>query len=182
MGLKINFVCQGLILLLAINGSDADKKNGEQFVTVQNLKNSNKEAKLLEPNTKKLTDKVWYALRNAVYSHDFDSAAKIIGQDPAILSATNSIGETVLHFIAVENDIEGVAWLHSKGADINTRNEFGDPVIFEVASLGYKELFAWFIKSGANLKALNNSNQNIDTYLLEMDNPEMAKWIRENYK
>ena len=75
-----------------------------------------------------------------------------------------------------------MAWLHSKGADINTRNEFGDPVIFEVASLGYKELFAWFIKSGANLKALNNSNQNIDTYLLEMDNPEMAKWIRENYK
>ena len=182
MGLRVNVVCQGLSLLLAISGCDTDKKDGRQFVSVQNLKNSNKEAKFLEPSTNKSTDKVWYALRNAVYSHDFDSASNIIGQDPAILSATNSIGETVLHFVAVENDIEGVAWLHSKGADINTRNQFGDPVIFEVASLGYKELFAWFIKSGANLHVFNKNNQNIDAYLLDMNHPEMAKWIRENYK
>jgi ankyrin repeat protein len=182
MELRSSLVFQALILLLALSGCDTNKKEDKQFANVQNLKSSNEDAKLLEQNQNRSSDKSWYALRNAVYSHDFDSASTILGQDPAMLSSTNSIGETVLHFVAVENDIEGVAWLYSKGADINTRNKFGDPVIFEVASLGYKELFAWFIKSGANLHVLNGNDQNIDAYLLEYDHPEMAKWIREHYK
>lgn len=171
-----------LFMILALSGCDANKKEGGQFANASNLKIGSEDEKLLNGNQSDTTDKLWYAFRNAVYSHDFDSATSILKQYPAMLSSKNSIGETVLHFVAVENDIEGVSWLHSKGADINTRNKFGDPVVFEVASLGYKELFAWFIKSGANLRVLNGNDQNIDAYLLDLDRPEMAKWIRENYK
>jgi ankyrin repeat protein len=68
---------------------------------------------------------------------------------------TDSCGETALHFLAIENDLEGVAWLHRKGQPIDTVDGFGEPVIFAVAQLGYKELFTWFAHTGANLNARN---------------------------
>jgi len=171
------------ILLAGIGlcGCDTKSMNTGQFSSTRNLSNSNDGEKKLIENKSETTDDMWYSFRNAVYSHDFVAASSILTLHPRIISSTNSIGETVLHFVAVENDIEGVAWLYSKGANINTKNKFGDPVIFEVASLGYKELFAWFVKSGANLHALNKESQTIDVYLLDMGQPEMAKWIRENY-
>ena len=63
----------------------------------------------------------------------------------------NGIGETVLHFLAVENDREGVSWLHSRGFSLNETNAFGIPMIFEVAQLEYRDLFLWFTHHGADL-------------------------------
>lgn len=39
----------------------------------------------------------------------------------------NGIGETGLHFLAVENDGAAVAWLHARGSDLNTRDPFDSP-------------------------------------------------------
>ena len=125
-------------------------------------------------------DDRWYELRNAVYAKDFPVATDLLRQQASLLHLSNSLGETVLHFLAVENDAEGVAWLHSRGADIDTKNKFGTPVLFEVASLEYKELFRWFVEQGADTRATDEEGQDIVLHLLEYDHEEMAEWVRKN--
>jgi len=123
------------------------------------------------------TKESWYDLRNSVYAKDFDAAAKLLTAEPGLLRATNGIGETVLHFLAVEDDLEGVAWLHSRGADINTKNEFGTPALFEVASLGYQDLFYWFVAHGADVDARDQHDADLVAYLHEFNDEEIAGWV-----
>ena len=56
----------------------------------------------------------------------------------------NPLGETVLHLLVFDNDAEGIAWLHARGADLDTKNQFVTPVISEVAQLGYQDLVGGF--------------------------------------
>ena len=93
---------------------------------------------IVNPNT---TDPKWSHFRDVIYSGDFSQAEIILRADPALLHMMNSIGETVLHFLAIEDDQDGVAWLHARGADIDNKNAFGEPLIFEVGSVGHKEMF-----------------------------------------
>ena len=123
-------------------------------------------------------DPAWYALRNALFAEHYDEATQLIASRPELLHLMNGIGETVLHFLAVEDDQSAVAWLHARGADINTKNEFGTPVLFEVASLGYKKLFGWLIEAGANAHAQDADGQDLIEHLLEYDKDEMADWVR----
>ena len=81
------------------------------------------------------TSPKWYELRDLVAGKKFEGAAVLLAREPSLRSAVNGLGETVLHYQAVENDEEGVAWLSSQGFDINIRNELGTPVVFEVAQL-----------------------------------------------
>jgi ankyrin repeat protein len=124
------------------------------------------------------TDERWYELRNAIYRMNLQLAADMLHREPSLLKLSNAIGETVLHFLAVENHTEGVAWLHHQGSPIDTKNKFGIPVLFEVASLQNKELFKWFVEKGADIQATNSEGQDIVEHLLEFDDTEMADWVR----
>ena len=124
------------------------------------------------------TVSIWQEFRDVVYSGDFARADKMLSEKPALLHMMNSIGETVFHFLAVENDLDGVVWLHAKGADLDTKNAFGQPVLFEVASLGYKELYRWFVDKGVDIRATDNEGHDIVLHLLEYDRSEMAEWVR----
>jgi ankyrin repeat protein len=125
------------------------------------------------------TDKRWYAFRNLVRARDYAAAQKSLDADKALLGLRNQTGETVLHWLAVENEGNGVAWLRLKGADIDTKNKFGTPVIFEVAQLGYKDLFRWFVDVGADLKAVDQYGQGLAEYLEDAGKSEMAEFVRE---
>lgn len=120
-----------------------------------------------------MSEKNWYLLRNKVFERKYSEASILLKEESELVDVRNGIGETVLHFLAVENDIEGVAWLKSRGFDLDCKNEFGVPVVFEVAQLGYRELLEWFQKHGANLFAKDNENQSIIEYLKEYDEIEM---------
>ena len=123
-------------------------------------------------------DSHWYELRNSVGSRNFSVAQALISSHPDILTSCNGIGETVLHFLAIEDDLEGVAWLHERGSDLDTRNEFGTPVLFEIAQLGYEKLFQWFIEHGANIRAIDSSNQGIVEYLQDFQEHEKVAFVR----
>jgi hypothetical protein len=90
-----------------------------------------------------------------VFSSRFNEAQRLFCEFPALRLMTNGCGETALHFLAIENDLDGVLWLQERGFSIDTVDAFGEPVIFAVAELGYKELFSWFVSKGANLRAKN---------------------------
>jgi hypothetical protein len=70
----------------------------------------------------------------------------MLRETPALLFLTSGLGETALHYLAVEDDLEGVAWLKAKGADLDTKNRFGTPVLFEVAQLEYRMLYGWWFR------------------------------------
>ena len=126
------------------------------------------------------TDPAWHKLRDAVEAGEFSQAEALLLEQPTLIHMTNGIGETSLHFLAVENDIEGVAWLHARGADLNTKNSFGTPVLFEVAQLEYRELFTWFIENGADANATDREGQDIARHLLDYNHEGMAEWVRQN--
>ena len=115
----------------------------------------------------------WYELRDAVLQKDFSAADRLLEAHPALSVARNGIGETVLHFLAVENDEAGVAWLKSRGFALDTKNEFGTPAVFEVAQLRHKALLNWFIESGADISGKDGEGRDIRTYLTEFDCSDM---------
>jgi len=124
------------------------------------------------------TDPAWYELRNALYAQEYERSVALVENRPELVHLVNGIGETVLHFLAVENDQAGVFWLHSRGADINTKNSFGEPVLFEVAALGYKELFTRLVAAGADPFTAGADGQGLVDYLSEFENEDMATWVR----
>lgn len=133
------------------------------------------------------TNPLWYDLRNSVYRREFVDAQDLLTANPNLLDLRNSIGETVLHFLAVENDLEGVRWLHARGFTLNTRNRFGEPMIFEVAALGHKELLLWLAHQGVDFSVVDRANRRILTYLRKNRDEarkrrgeEMAQFLLEN--
>jgi ankyrin repeat protein len=123
------------------------------------------------------TPPVWYEFRNLVFFQRFDEAGSLLAKTPDLISMTDSCGETALHFLAIENAIEGVRWLRERGASINTVDAFGEPLIFSVAQLGYKDLFSWHVRQGADLSALSKDGLNLIAHLHEYEKEEMADWI-----
>jgi ankyrin repeat protein len=119
----------------------------------------------------------WYELRALVAGRKFAVAAALLAREPSLRSTVNGLGETVLHYQAVENDEEGVSWLSSHGFDLNTRNAFGTPVVFEVAQLDYRDLLRWFFSNGADLKCRDREGKNIKEYVLDYGDEEIARHL-----
>jgi ankyrin repeat protein len=67
---------------------------------------------------------------------DLDRAARLLSEHPELLNARWIHGETVLHFLAIEGQIEAVAFLAQRGADVRAPNTSGDAPLVEVARLG----------------------------------------------
>jgi ankyrin repeat protein len=127
------------------------------------------------------TSSEWRQLRDAICQGEFSAAAALLHTHPHLLDERNGIGETVLHFLAVEDHLPGVAWLHAQGASVKTSNEFGTPILFEVALLGYRDLFLWLVQHGADLKQLNQSGDSLQDYLAEYQCVKMLKFINEHF-
>ena len=122
----------------------------------------------------------WYQLRNAACQGDFETAHTLLRTNPNLLDDRNGIGETVLHFLAVEDCLPGIEWLHARGASLNTTNKFGTPLLFEVAQLGYRDLLLWLVAHGADPKQTDNNGQSLRSYLTEYDKPDMIAFLDEH--
>jgi ankyrin repeat protein len=122
----------------------------------------------------------WYQLRDALYEADYSSAASLLQEHPHLLSERNGIGETVLHFLAVENCLGGIRWLHARGASLNSTNKFGTPLLFEAAQLKYRELVAWLLDQGADVKQRDSGNRSIQEYLTAYETPDMVAFVNEH--
>ena len=115
---------------------------------------------------------------------DLSSASKLLTEEPDLLHVKNGIGETVLHYLAVEDQLEMVRWLYKEGSDLNTTNDFGNTPLSEAASLGYLELCEFLLDNGADHKictsqgdsalsaAATNNQTEVVKLLLTRINPE----------
>lgn len=83
----------------------------------------------------------------------------MLKKDPSLLGAKDGLGETALHYLTVENDLEKVEWLFAKGADLNTQNDFGDTPLMDAASLGYVQMTSFLLANGADIRVRNRNDE-----------------------
>lgn len=121
----------------------------------------------------------WYRLRDFLLDGDFVAAEALLASNHELIDARNSVGETVLHHLAVEEFKEGVAWLHARGSKLNTADDFGVPLLFDIAVLGYRELFLWLVSNGADASARDSHGQTLEEHLAGLDVHEMIAFIRK---
>jgi ankyrin repeat protein len=100
----------------------------------------------------------FYELRNLVWT-DKAAARKRFAADANLRHLRNSLGETLLHWFAVENCQEEVGWLLERGVPLNTVNDFGSSPLLEATQLGYTELVLFLLEKGADPRPVNNLDE-----------------------
>src|SRR5437868_10207723 len=76
-------------------------------------------------------------MRTAV--HDPERARRIVADDPTVLDLRTGLGETALHYLAVENYADAVQLLIDLGADVNVTNTSGATALFEASLVDAEE-------------------------------------------
>lgn len=101
------------------------------------------------------------ALRDFVHAAVFDQplARRMAQKNPALLTAVNSIGETALADVVIENYLEAARFLLDAGADINTRDMSGETPLMQAAGLGYRAMVALLLERGADVNARDGSQE-----------------------
>ena len=66
-------------------------------------------------------------------------ARKLVKDHPEVLNLRTGLGETALHYLAVENYAEAVQLLIDLGAEVNVKNKFGASALEEAMLVEAKE-------------------------------------------
>ena len=80
-----------------------------------------------------------------------DAAAALLDAEPDLLRARTLLGETALHYLAVENQIELARWLFEHRAALDTVSEVLMSPLSDAAYLGHEALVGWLLDAGATL-------------------------------
>jgi ankyrin repeat protein len=94
---------------------------------------------------------------------EWDTADALVRDDPAIVGAAGA-ANGVLHLMAKRNDLEAVAWLLERGADVNARWDHGGADVTALhlaASRGHVEMARLLLAAGAD-PAIRDSRHDSD--------------------
>jgi uncharacterized protein len=97
-----------------------------------------------------------YRLIHACFN-SLEQANILLEAEPSLLNERTGIGETPLHHLAVENQLEAVQFVHQQGADLNTCDDFGTTPLMSVVILGYRELVEYLLAHGADTSGFFNA-------------------------
>lgn len=86
-------------------------------------------------------------------------ARRMMQRNPALLTDINSIGETALADVVIENYLEAARFLLDAGADINTRDMSGETPLMQAAGLGYQEMGALLLERSADVNARDEGQE-----------------------
>jgi ankyrin repeat protein len=81
--------------------------------------------------------------------HDPARARLLVGQHPRALDLRTGLGETALHYLAIENYADAVQLLIDLGASVQVTNEFGRSPLEEARLVGAEEAVAVLQRAGA---------------------------------
>ncbi|GAB4211424.1 MAG: hypothetical protein OHK0012_03870 [Synechococcales cyanobacterium] len=81
---------------------------------------------------------------------DQPAATQLLQAHPELLMMTNRLGETVLHFLAVEDYADAVAFLARQGAPVNTHNDAQRTPLMEAAMVGASQVVRVLLTYGAD--------------------------------
>lgn len=96
----------------------------------------------------------FYNIRNAFLT-DLNAASAAVTADASLLNARSGLGETVLHWLAIENVTPAVQSLLAQGADADPKNDFGATPLMEAAMLGLDDMCQLLLAHGADVRYVN---------------------------
>jgi len=73
-----------------------------------------------------------------------------IDADRSLLALRSPLGETLLHWFAVENEPATVAFFHERGVAIDARSDLGGTALIDCARVGHTDLCGWLLDHGAD--------------------------------
>lgn len=88
---------------------------------------------------------------------DLSAAGRYLDEHPDAREAVDGVGETALHYLAVENHLEGVRFLAARGAAVNTRAVMGTPPLHSAARLDYADMVRLLLSFGADPNATDDN-------------------------
>ena len=86
-------------------------------------------------------------------------ALELLKAKPDLLTRRNRLNETALHFLDVENYAQGVEFLCSHGADVNSSDFSAATPLLHAAALGYEEIVRILLTHGANPNVEDDSGE-----------------------
>jgi ankyrin repeat protein len=122
------------------------------------------------------TDTRFYSFRDTVGS-DLAAAAAMLAADPELIRLRNEIGETALHYLAVENRPQEVAWLIARGAEVDTKNRFQQTPLMEVAALGLLNICRLLVSRGADYRYKNARGESVLSAAASTDQEEVVEYL-----
>jgi len=111
---------------------------------------------------------------------DQPAAAQLLQEHPWLLQATNRLGETALHFLAVENYAEGVTFLARHGAPVNARNDSQRTPLMEAAMVGATDVVRALLSCGADPSVRTPDGDTIWDFLNPERNTDLLSILREH--
>jgi ankyrin repeat protein len=81
---------------------------------------------------------------------DQPAAEQLLGEHPELIHLRNRLGETALHFLAVEDYAEGVAFLVRHGAPVDTVDYSHRTPLMDAAMVGATRTVRHLLACGAN--------------------------------
>ena len=104
-------------------------------------------------------------------------ARRMLAENPRLLEARYELGETPLHFLAVESEIEAVKFLAAAGSDVNATNKFGDTPLLDVATLGNTEMAQVLLSFGADPNAVSQTRDNVLHAAVQSGSPALVELL-----
>jgi hypothetical protein len=106
-----------------------------------------------------------------------DKARQMLKTNPGLLRARWRLGETPLHFLAIEGYLDGVRLLGQLGIDVNAANELGDTALTEVVTLGNAQMVEELLRLGADVNVTSKLRTNPLHCAMEGGHWDIAKLL-----
>jgi ankyrin repeat protein len=84
--------------------------------------------------------------------HDPERARQLVMSQPHVLDLRTGLGETALHYLAIENYADAVQLLIDLGAHVNVTNEFGKTPLEEAELVGSADAVSVLKRAGADAR------------------------------
>lgn len=88
--------------------------------------------------------------------HELSKAEEILLECRELISSRDGVGETALHYLAIEDNIDGVVFLIQHGAEVNVQNDFGGTPLSDVSGLGMEPMVVCLLSHGATTEYSDN--------------------------
>ncbi|MCC6361681.1 MAG: ankyrin repeat domain-containing protein [Phycisphaerales bacterium] len=104
-----------------------------------------------------------------------EKARSLLAAHPDLRERRRRLGETALHFLAIEGFLEGVRFCCENGFDVDATNKFGDTPLVDVATLGALEMASLLLDHGADPNAKTDARVNVLYCAVGSGNVELVR-------
>ena len=108
---------------------------------------------------------------------DREKARAIIRAFPKLKSTPVTLGESPLHYLAIEGQAEAVEFLIQEGFDVDTKNDFGDTPLIDVASIGETKTAEVLLRHGADPNAKSGLDDSVLFCAIRSGDPKLVELV-----